>query len=642
MKKATAILFLCIAASISYSQEILAPLSSAARRQAPKSSDTVVLELPFFDDFSDYEGLPSPKLWLSNQAFVNKDYAPKPPSVGMVTLDALDGNGDLYPHASTNLFAADTLTSQIIRLDSLTEGYQRQLAPADSICLSFFVLPGGWYGNQWELVGDAPSTEDSLFLEFFDGIDSQWNTVWATGGYYADTTGITSRWPWSFVCVKIDDPRYLTKNFQFRFRNYASLDKNPKSGIAGNCDQWNIDYVYLNRNRNMGDSLFRDVAFVEKAPSLLKNYQAMPARQFADSEMQQQLQISIVNRYNQTLASNYSYTVSKADGQQVSNYDGGFENIPSFFPNGSYQTMPLHASPAVNFSLPVASDMMNGTPVSYNVTHVVREGVSGDNHNSNDTIVFNQVFDNYYAYDDGIPENGYGLTAPGSKVWLACRYSLNTPDTLTAVDLYFNRTRNGENENIQFQLCVWNCENGRPSSIIYKDNNRFTPEFDGMNDFHRYPLSTALVVSDSIFVGFEQLSNDFINLGFDRSTDARQHTYYRTSGEWMQSILKGSVMLRPVFGETALSAIHDAHSTSALHVRLFPNPTDSQATISLQDAGGYEHISISIYDQQGRLVSTCHNSPSIHTEGLPCGVYIVRITDSLSGSSAIEKLIIKR
>ena len=29
------------------------------------------------------------------------------------------------------------------------------------------------------------------------------------------------------------------------------------------------------------------------------------------------------------------------------------------------------------------------------------------------------------------------------------------------------------------------------------------------------------IVNGSIFIGFEQLSNDFINLGFDRNNDAR-------------------------------------------------------------------------------------------------------------------------
>ena len=324
-----------LAAHSVLAQEVLAPLLSrpaTAALVAPKHR--VVLELPFFDDFSDYEGRPDSARWLSTQAFVNKDYAPLPPTVGMVTLDALDGDGNLYPQASTNLFTADTLASQTIRLDSLTGAYQQRLQPSDSIILSFFYVPGGWYGNPWELVGDEPSTNDSLFLDFYDAQEEMWHVVWATPGFNADTAGIRSLWPWRYASVTIDDPRYLTDQFRFRFRNYASLDPNPKSGISGNCDHWNLDYVYLNRNRTSGDSLFRDVAFVEKAPSMLKNYQSMPARQFAGSDMAQRIEMKIVNRYSQTLSSTYAYTVYDETGGVVKSYNGGYENIPAFYPFG--------------------------------------------------------------------------------------------------------------------------------------------------------------------------------------------------------------------------------------------------------------------------------------------------------------------
>lgn len=628
------ILFVMIGNTV-VGQELVAPLSSMPSNNASKSNDTLVLELPFFDDFADYEGMPSSKLWLPSQAFVNKDYAPEAPTVGMATLDALDANGNLYPHASTNLFAADTLTSQIIRLDSLTGTYQRRLQPSDSVSISFFYIPGGWYGNPWELVGDAPSTEDSLFLEFYDANEEQWIKVWGVAGTDADTAGIRSHWPWKFAYVKIDDQRYFNKKFQFRFHNYASLDPNPKTGIAGNCDQWNIDYVYINTNRTAADSCFRDIAFVEKAPSMLQRYTAMPAKQFASTDMAQNVEMKIVNRYNQTLASTYSYTIHSSDGQQLSSYDGGYENILAFFPKGTYQTSSLHCNPPVNFTFPV-----NGESTSFTITHVVREGVGGDNRSGNDTVRYTQVFDNYYAYDDGVPENGYGLTAPGSKVWLACLYSMRVSDTLTAMDLYFNRTRNNENGGIQFSICVWSCQNGLPSTLIYKDAVKMTPSFDGMNQYHRYPLSTPVVVDDSVFIGFEQYSNDFINLGFDRSTDARRYTYYRTSGDWMQSILKGSVMMRPVFGANAVVGLNGP-TPSVLKAVAYPNPATNRVNI-LCDEADKSLLRVTLTDLKGVSLIDTHYSESLDLGTIPNGIYILRINNTATGQQSIQKLIIKR
>ena len=625
-----------LAAHSVLAQEVLAPLLSrpaTAALVAPKHR--VVLELPFFDDFSDYEGRPDSARWLSTQAFVNKDYAPLPPTVGMVTLDALDGDGNLYPQASTNLFTADTLASQTIRLDSLTGAYQQRLQPSDSIILSFFYVPGGWYGNPWELVGDEPSTNDSLFLDFYDAQEEMWHVVWATPGFNADTAGIRSLWPWRYASVTIDDPRYLTDQFRFRFRNYASLDPNPKSGISGNCDHWNIDYVYLNRNRTSGDSLFRDVAFVEKAPSMLKNYQSMPARQFAGSDMAQRIEMKIVNRYSQTLSSTYAYTVYDETGGVVKSYNGGYENIPAFYPFGQYQNNAVHSNPPIEFTYPVS-----GQPAEFRIVHVVREGVGGDSRSGNDTVAFRQRFADYYAYDDGVPENGYGLTAPGSKMWFACRYDLRVEDTLTALRLCFNRTRDDENEGLPFKICVWKCSNGLPSTLLYEDETRMEPQFDGMNRFHNYKLTKPLVVSDTVFIGIVQLSNGFINLGFDRNNDARQFTYYRTDSEWMQSILKGAVMMRPAFGVSGTVGMQAETVRPAL--RFFTNPTSSQLTVCTE-ATAERPARLQIFDIQGRCRMTALlDSPSKLLDlGLESGVYILRLQEPNGTGCTVQKLIVK-
>jgi len=631
MKNNLLLLLLLSLASAVSAQELLVPATTALPASGTKSNDTIVMELPFFDDFSDCTGSPSPIRWMAGQAFVNTGFAPQPPTIGMATLDALDANGSLYPHASTNLFAADTLASQILRLDSIT-GINRRLQSSDSIVLSFFFVPGGWYGNAWELVGDAPSTQDSLFLDFYDADSNRWNVVWSVGGFNADTAGRHSHWPWHFAAVKIDDTRYLTNGFRFRFRNYASLDANPLSGIAANCDQWNIDYIFIDRNRSVGDSIFRDVAFVEQAPSMLKEYQAMPARQYRTADMAAHVEISIVNRYNQTLSSTYRYSVS-TDGNTIASYNGGYENIPAFFPDGKYQTSSLHSNPAVNFAFPE-----NNMPTSYRITHFVREGVGGDNRSCNDTMVFTQHLDNYYAYDDGTAENGYGLTVTGNKQWLACRHVMRVPDTLTAVDIYFNRCRNDENAETQFQLCVWQGQDNLPATLLHKENARQTPQFDGLNSFHRYVLETPVVISDTVFVGFEQLSSSFINIGFDRNTDSRNATCYRTGNEWSHSFLRGSLMMRPVFGSKATAGI-TCPTDNIFTINLYPNPASGIIHLSLHDNGDPSAYTLSLFDTQGRLLWSQRWQDSIDISHLPKGVYMLQVHDSANGSRTTKKII---
>ena len=80
---------------------------------------------------------------------------------------------------------------------------------------------------------------------------------------------------------RITDTRFLKTGFQFRFTNYASPSPNQNDpSMVGNCDQWNVDYVLLDKNRNAGDTIFTDVAFTLPVRSLLKNHEAMPWKQY--------------------------------------------------------------------------------------------------------------------------------------------------------------------------------------------------------------------------------------------------------------------------------------------------------------------------------------------------------------------------
>jgi hypothetical protein len=99
------------------------------------------VQLPFIEDFSTYIGYPDPSLFKDNQGFVNSSFPLQPPSIGVVTLDAIDASGKVYRHATRDVFGADTLTSLSIRLDSLFNPTQRVIRIQDSIYFSFYYQP---------------------------------------------------------------------------------------------------------------------------------------------------------------------------------------------------------------------------------------------------------------------------------------------------------------------------------------------------------------------------------------------------------------------------------------------------------------------------------------------------------------------
>lgn len=599
-------------------QEVLLPLQrTAPATKAVKQSSNQVIALPFFDDFA--AGSTPSALWEQGGVTVGTGYGELPPTVGMATLDALGPDGALYPQASTSPFPADTLCSLTIRLDSFS--------PADSLVLSFFYLPGGGSGNLWERIGDTPDDEDSIFLDLYRPADSSWQTVWGRGGISIDTLMVHTGTAWQYVAIAITDSAYFDSTFRFRFRNRCSLESTTKLGMSGNCDQWNIDYVLLDTARSVtATPYWRDVAFVSPAPSMLGNYQAMPARQFRAAEQAANLNMTITNLFGSELATHYGYCIIGPNGDTVHSYDGGFENAPV----GGYQTIATHATPPfVGFTFPE-----DGVQRIYTVLHTVSEGVGGDSRPQNDTVRFNQVFSDYYAYDDGGAENGYGLTSTASRVYLAYRFDLNSEDTLTAVDMWFNNTYNDENEAIQFYITLWQADaEGHPGTVLYRDSQRRHPV--SSTQFQTYVLESPTVLSGSIFVGFEQVGNSFINLGFDRNTQSADRIWYLTSTEWQQSILRGSLMLRPRFGQAATIGIGDVECEGR-QLKIYPNPASDMVQISGMPEGSH----IVIYDLYGRpIISTVDYQ--IPISDLPTGLYILRVV-APDGTASHAKLSVTR
>ena len=117
-------------------------LAKKFKNTPSKGAQDVTVRLPFVDDFSNYTGYPNSGLWINRKCFANNTFAVNPPTLGVVTFDALDENGRVYAHADRNTFAADTLTSVCIRLDSNFTQH-RTMRISDSIYFSFYYQPGG-------------------------------------------------------------------------------------------------------------------------------------------------------------------------------------------------------------------------------------------------------------------------------------------------------------------------------------------------------------------------------------------------------------------------------------------------------------------------------------------------------------------
>ncbi|MCA1746553.1 MAG: hypothetical protein LC655_02575, partial [Bacteroidales bacterium] len=391
-------------------QEYLLPLKNNSlllnSDQPPvKKAAEGLLELPLLDDFSYNSVYPDPAIWADNYAYINNGYAVNPPTIGVATMDALDQNGSVYPFATITprTFDADLLTSHPINL---------HFPASDSIYLSFFYQP---QGN-----GLEPQPQDSLCLDFFDPVAEEWINVWSIPG---DTLRAFRQ-----VMIPIKDTLYLKEGFRFGFRNRASIPKNTDyKDKWGNVDHWNIDYVRLDRNRTIADTIIRDVAFNKPIPSLLKDYESIPWDHFGVGYSTLYVPNITLNYFNNDSAiRNVTRSASIYDEVWDNLYDPGNSSTQDILP----QTAVSHSISAI-----YPFQFARGDTASYLIKAWLR--TDGFDNKLNDTIFRRQVFKDYFAYDDGTAERAYGLRGQGtSNGRFAVRFNSFIADELGGVDIY--------------------------------------------------------------------------------------------------------------------------------------------------------------------------------------------------------------
>ena len=131
---------------------------------------------------------------------------------------------------------------------------------------------------------------------------------------------------------------------------------------------------------------------------------------------------------------------------------------------------------------PFAFPTNNDDSARFTVKHFITQ--KGDN----DTVLFQQKFYNYYAYDDGTAEYGYGLNASGGKI--AMRFSLAKADTLRGVQMYFNPIIQNVSSR-HFKIMVWNSIS--PSENIIYQGPEVNPVYgDSLNAFNTYYFYTLM------------------------------------------------------------------------------------------------------------------------------------------------------
>ncbi len=578
------------------------------RRQLTRTEsagDTVAL--PFYDEFSSIDSGLSPVRWLPSPAvLLNNTMAAYPPSFGFATFDGLNAARQAYQpgYHGNRSFPTDTLTSRPIALGGLFD--------ADSVVFSFFVNSGG--------VGDPPEDADSLVLQF--RADSLWSgTGWARGRW-------TSVWhmqgdsapTWQYVALPIRNTataRFFHDGFQFRFIRYG----NP----GGNLDLWHIDYIYLDRDRTATNDLV-DVSVVNGYPSVLKEYTAMPWAHFIRRPADYMADSLFCDARNLTDAPrNVSFRLVLRDAHT------GKEIYAS--PSYALNLNPgLHYFPfRNNFEYWKLDDSMPAVRISYYAQ------TFPDNFPGNDSAAFVQSFGDFFAYDDGSSEAGYGLvnTSYGK---VAIRFHLAQPDTIRAIAMAFNTGIQPTPGQVSFHPAIWKLVSpGGPEQLIYQGPRqvaRFAPR---IGDFYYYALDTTLVLDGDVYVGWIQTEDVFLNVGLDMNYPQRHrdgnpfpHLYYYTRGSWKRTSLAAVPLIRLVRGNptSPIAGLGTSDSPRGT-LSAFPNPFTG--IFQIKAPVGETVREIIIYTLTGKeMMRWRGRQPQVALNGQawPTGSYAVRVFTS--------------
>lgn len=558
---------------------------------------------------------PNPNdFYTDRSAYRNTTFAINPPSIGVVTFDGLNEFGLPYDINNEIRVKADYMTSVPINLSNL---------PDDNVFFSFFYQPKG-------LSLDKPEREDSLVVEFYNPQTGRWGHAWNAGGFESDT----------FLQVILEVPNKFHQNgFRFRFRNYASS--------KGAFDQWHIDYIHLDNNRSINDLEYKDIAYIYDAPSLLKDYYAMPYFHFVNNPIQymsDSVETFAVNSSSSNLAVfNKIVIPDTTDGTTFYQYPASSSDLILV----RRDTLIRFIYPLMGFAFP--ANKVNG-PGTFESTFDIDFRPGGtqepDFIRSNDTVIGKTVLENYYAYDDGTAEAGYGvnpsLSGSTRESYMAVEFNIPfAQDTLGGIQLYF-LPQTFDVQKQSFVITVWNSLN--PANVIYEKTIQNNPIFSDDNGYLNYGFDSSIIVNQTFYVGIKSIGVNSINMGYDLNTNHRDKIFWSQDGaNWRNptnGIFDGSLMLRPVFRQRLIGVgIEEGVLLQNQEVNVYPNPVSDYLMIEVENAGSVKEIQV--IDLTGKLVRVQQFNKKVDVSSLQNGIYLMRLIGK-SGEQLTKKFIVSR
>ena len=512
--------------------------------------------------------------------------------------------------------------------------YDKEIKRIDSVfVLDTTVLSKNSYGRS----NDGSPSFISIAFPTRGYESSTWERVWSASSNELSSTEFQQ------ISVAVSTS-FLRKGFRFRFVNLASLSYDPSH--ARSEDHWNIDNVYLHSSQEPAD--YPDIAIRSTNYNFIENYASIP---FEHIDSLGEYGINYINYSIKNYDTdprkirNKMNVVEKIRGIQKLKVD--FEEI-DFLGNQGLVDRSLNYSDKLTVYDIFSEQKENYKYKDFEIKYYYEDtkGTSPDHElfRWNDTVRMRQSFYNYYAYDDGSSEGGWGIRGV-ENAEVAYRFTTLKADTLNSIMMYFNNTM--MDEPMVFSLCVWTDNNGKPGELIVKQTG-MKPYYDkGINKYTLYEISPESILNDSykdlimkgsFFIGWVQPKDYLMNIGVDLNRKCQKKVFYKTGQEWTEAMIANPIMMRPVFDKNTV-VLKTKGQVSDFNI--YPNPASTSFNIELPEVVDKSKITIVISDICGKKIMQMPYSEIVYPTNLHEGIYLITLEDDASYWKT-QKLMINR
>lgn len=559
-----------------------------------EARQTATTTIPFWDDFS--KGIQTSK-WIAKGASYTETIGNKAPSLGMALFNGVDELGRAYSLQEKDQGESDYLTSVPLDLSGI-EASQKA-----SLYLSFYWQAGG--------KAEVPDSNDRLSLQVLTPAGT-WLTVWEKrGGETLDRT----RFSQEIIAIL---PEWQHANFQFRFFSNGRQ--------SGPFDSWLLDYVYLNTQRTATNLSYPDRALTLPTSVRLGDFGAYPWElvQKHQKSNWSTVKNEFQNLENRFKAMEFSVTLRDSSGTELLpiNSTTPFNPVPNALERRSivsrtFSEIPIPSKPGDLF---FETSLVTGDGLLTTINGTDTTRFAQVDFRDNDRVSTRFSLRDYFAYDQGNADYTAGINQRSGQ--LAVAYKTPEPVFLTGISIDFNNARQVDQV---LDLVIWSTLDKKP---LYTQEVVIPAKKSGQN-IQYFSLKETVPVSGTFYVGFTQFTNDFLQVGLDKTQNFGDRIYYNVGGGWVQNKdVNGALLIRP---HVSLSGKAGGTLSPENIFQVYPNPAVEEVMVE----GKFTYLQV--LDSFGREITlprmARNTGEVLNFKDQQPGLYLIKVVHDLGITS---------